>query len=178
LLYVRDGLKLLPAQTGGGQESKRRAGTENVAYIVGLAAALRLAYEHAESNNVRIAALRDRLVRGILSRIPEVRLTGHPTDRLPNSASLIFKYVEGESILLNLDMMGIAASSGSACTTGSDQPSHVLAAMGSCVEEMHGTLRLTLGNENTDEDVDYALDVLPRVVEKLRAMSPLYRTAS
>jgi len=177
LLYIRDGIQFLPTQTGGGQENRRRAGTENVAYIVGLARALKLAYDRAESNNRRIAALRDRLIQGVLARVPETRLTGHPTDRLPNSASFVFKYVEGESILLNLDQAGIAASSGSACTTGSDAPSHVLSAMGACPEEMHGTLRLTLGNENTEEDIDYVLDILPRTVEKLRAMSPLYHAS-
>ena len=163
LLYVRDGTPLLQTQTGGGQEMGRRAGTENVAYIVGMARAMRLAYDHAESNNRRIAALRDRLVQGILARIPESRLTGHPTDRLPNSASFVFKYVEGEAILLNLDMAGVGASSGSACTTGSDAPSHVLAAAGVCAEDAHGALRLSLGNENTQEDVDYVVDVLPKI---------------
>jgi cysteine desulfurase len=178
LLYVRDGTPLLPAQTGGGQEGHRRAGTENVAYIVGMAKALSLAYEHAESNNARIAALRDRLVHGILSRIPETRLTGHPTERLPNSASFTFKYVEGEAILLNLDMAGVAASSGSACTTGSDAPSHVLAAMGIPIEEARGALRLTLGNENTPEDVDYVIEVVEATIRKLRTMSPLYQAES
>ena len=178
LLYVRDGTPLLPTQTGGGQEMKRRAGTENIAYIAGMARALRLAYDHAESNNQRIAALRDRLVQGILSQVPDARLTGHPTERLPNSASFIFKYVEGEAILLNLDMAGVGASSGSACTTGSDAPSHVLAAAGVCAEDAHGALRLTLGNENTQEDVDYVLGVLPKIIHKLRVMSPLYQAAS
>ncbi len=178
LLYVRDGTPLLPTQTGGGQEGHRRAGTENVAYIVGMAKALSLAYEHAESNNARIAALRDRLVHGILSRIPETRLTGHPTERLPNSASFTFKYVEGEAILLNLDMAGVAASSGSACTTGSDAPSHVLAAMGIPIEEARGALRLTLGNENTPEDVDYVIEVVEATIRKLRTMSPLYQAES
>jgi cysteine desulfurase len=178
LLYVRDGVPLLPVQTGGGQENKRRAGTENVPYIVGMATALRLAYEHAETNNARIAALRDRLVKGVQERIPETRLTGHPTQRLPNSASFVFRYVEGEAILLNLDLAGVAASSGSACTTGSDVPSHVLAEMGTPPEEAHGTLRLTLGNDNTEEDVDYVLDILPKIVDKLRAMSPLYHKAA
>ena len=178
LLYVRDGTPLLPTQTGGGQEGHRRAGTENVAYIVGMAKALSLAYEHAESNNTRIAELRDRLVQGILSRIPETRLTGHPTERLPNSASFTFKYVEGEAILLNLDMAGVAASSGSACTTGSDAPSHVLAAMGIPIDEARGALRLTLGNENTVEDVDYVIEAVEATIRKLRAMSPLYQADS
>ena len=175
LLYVRDGTPLLPTQTGGGQETHRRAGTENIAYIVGIAHALRLAYDHAGSNNMRIAALRDRLVQGILDQIPDTRLTGHPIERLPNSVSFLFKYVEGEAILLNLEMAGVAASSGSACTTGSEEPSHVLAAMGVPIEEAHGALRLTLGNENTEEDVDYVLNILPETIHKLRLMSPLYR---
>jgi len=114
-------------------------------------------------------------VQGVLGRVPETRLTGHPADRLPNSASFTFRYVEGEAILLNLDMVGVAASSGSACTTGSEAPSHVLQAMGIPVEEARGALRLTLGNENTEADVDYVLDVLVTAIEKLRMMSPLYR---
>ncbi|MCR4405843.1 MAG: cysteine desulfurase NifS [Anaerolineae bacterium] len=177
VLYVRKGTPLLPIQTGGGHERQRRAGTENVAGIVGLATALKLAYDHAEENNARITALRERLIQGVLERIPEVQLTGHPTQRLPNNASFAFKYIEGESILLNLDMLGICASSGSACTSASLEPSHVLLAMGIPAEEAHGSLRLTLGNENTEEDVDYVLEVLPGIVEKLRMMSPLYQGA-
>ena len=175
ILYVRDGVPLMPTQTGGAQEDHRRAGTENTPYVVGIATALRLAYESAVDNNARIGDLRDRLVHGVLERVSETRLTGHPMDRLPNSASFTFKYVEGEAILLNLDMAGIAASSGSACTTGSEEPSHVLKAMGVPIEEARGALRLTLGNENTVEDVDYVLDVLVATIEKLRMMSPLYR---
>jgi cysteine desulfurase len=174
LLYARRGVPLLPMQTGGGHERNRRAGTENVAYIVGLATALCLAYDEAGEANARIARLRDRLVSGILERIPESRLSGHPVQRLPNSASFLFRYVEGESILLNLDQAGIAASSGSACTSGSLEPSHVLMAMGFAHEVAHGSLRLTLGKENTDEDIETVLEVLPGIIEKLRRMSPLY----
>ena len=175
LLYIRRGVPLLPMQTGGSHERKRRAGTENVPYIVGLATALRIAYEEeGDATNARIARLRDRLISGVLERIPESRLSGHPTQRLPNNASFLFKYIEGESILLNLDQMGVAASSGSACTSGSLEPSHVLTAMGYPHEVAHGSLRLTLGRENTEEDVDYVLDILPGIVEKLRRMSPLY----
>ncbi len=174
VLYVRRGVPLLPMQTGGGHERRRRAGTENVAYAVGLATALRVAYEDAEETNARIARLRDRLVAGVLERIPESQLSGHPTRRLPNNASFLFKYVEGESILLNLDQMGVAASSGSACTSGSLEPSHVLTAMGFPHEVAHGSLRLTLGRESTAEDVDYVLEGLPGIVEKLRMMSPLF----
>ncbi|MGA9347719.1 MAG: cysteine desulfurase NifS [Anaerolineae bacterium] len=175
VLYVRKGVPLLPTQTGGGQEYNWRAGTESVPFIVGLATALKIAYEELEANNQRIAALRDCLIKGVLESIDEVELTGHPTHRLPNSASLVFKYIEGESMLLNLDLAGICASSGSACTSGSLEPSHVLLAMGIPPEVAHGSLRPTLGRENTEEDVDYVLEILPGIVQKLRAMSPLYK---
>jgi cysteine desulfurase len=177
VLYVRRGVPLLPMQTGGGHERNRRAGTENVAYAAGLATALRLAYAEAEEANARITALRDRLVAGVLDRIPDSQLSGHPQQRLPNSASFLFKYIEGESILLNLDQAGVAASSGSACTSGSLEPSHVLMAMGFPHEVAHGSLRLTLGKENSEEDVEYVLEILPGIVEKLRMMSPLYNPA-
>jgi cysteine desulfurase len=173
VLYARKGVPFLPMQTGGGHERRRRAGTENVAQIVGLATALRLAYEEAEEANGRIAGLRDKLISGVLERIPESELTGHPTQRLPNSASFIFKHIEGESILLNLDLMGVAASSGSACTSASLEPSHVLMSMGLPHEIAHGSLRLTLGKENSDEDIDYVLEILPGIIEKLRKLSPL-----
>jgi cysteine desulfurase len=178
LLYSRKGTPLLPTQTGGGHEGNRRAGTENVAYIVGLATALTLAYENAESENARLTCLRDRLIDEITSEIPEVQLSGHPTERLSNSASFLIRYIEGESILLNLDLMGICASSGSACTSGSVEPSHVLTAMRVPHDIAHGSLRLTLGHENTDEDVDYVMQVLPGIIEKLRLMSPLYRAGN
>ncbi len=172
ILYVRKGAPLLPMQTGGGHERNRRAGTENVPYIVGIATALKLAYEEFESNNSHVRRLRDKLIRGILERIPNAYLTGHPTNRLPNNASFIFKNAEGESILLGLDFKGVCASSGSACTSGSLEPSHVLLAMGIPPEDAHGSVRLTLGRENTDEDVDYVLEVLPPIVQRLREMSP------
>jgi len=175
VLYVRKGVSLLPTQTGGAHERNRRAGTENVPYIVGLATALKIAYEELETNNQRIAALRDHLIEGVLESIDEVELTGHPTSRLPNSASFVFKYIEGEAMLLNLDLAGICASSGSACTSASLEASHVLLAMGIPPEVAHGSLRLTLGRENTEEDVDYVLEILPGIVQKLRAMSPLYK---
>ncbi|MBC7233128.1 MAG: cysteine desulfurase NifS [Chloroflexi bacterium] len=174
VLYQRRLTPLLPMQTGGGHERGRRAGTENIPYIVGLATALKLAHEHREQNNRRIAQLRDRLIKGVLDTIPDAYLTGHPADRLPNSASFVFGGVEGESILLHLDMMGVAASSGSACTSGSTEPSHVLTALGLPVEICHGSLRLTLGNENTEEDVDYVLSILPGIIHNLRALSPSY----
>ncbi len=172
ILYVRKGTPLLPMQTGGGHEHNRRAGTENVPYIVGIATALKIAYEEFESSNSHVKRLRDRLIQGILERIPDAYLTGHPTNRLPNNASFIFKNAEGESILLGLDLKGVCASSGSACTSGSLEPSHVLLAMGIPPEDAHGSIRLTLGRENTDEDVDYVLEVLPPIVQRLREMSP------
>jgi cysteine desulfurase len=174
VLYARRGVPMLPVQTGGGHERRRRAGTENVAFVEGFATALRLAYDEAETVNARVSRLRDKLVAGVLEHIPDSHLSGHPTQRLPNSASFLFSYVEGESILLHLDQMGVAASSGSACTSGSLEPSHVLIAMGFPHEVAHGSLRLTLGKETTEEDVDYVLEILPGIIEKLRKMSPLY----
>ncbi len=171
-LFVRRGTQLLAQQNGGGQERNRRAGTENTAGIIGLATALKLSYDELESRNEHVRKLRDRLVKGVLT-IPRTVLTGHPTDRLPNSASFCFEFVEGESILLNLDMLGIGASSGSACTAASLEPSHVLRAMGIPVEVAHGSLRMTLGTSNTAEQVDYVISVLPGIINKLRAMSPL-----
>ncbi len=167
MLYVRQGMRLLPQMQGGSQERGRRAGTENVAGIVGAATALRLAYEDLPTVTPRIIKLRNRLIDGLLS-IPGSQLTGHPTERLPNNASFCFEGVEGESILLNLDLLGIAASTGSACTSGSVDPSHVLLAMGLPPEVAHGSLRLTLGKGNTDEDIDTILNTVPGIVEKLR----------
>ena len=178
LLYLRWGTPLLPSQTGGAHERNRRAGTENVPYIVGMAKALQLAQGNREEENRRLITLRDRLVQGVLSSIPHTQLTGHPTERLPNSATFTINYVEGEGLLLSLDLAGISASSGSACTSASLEPSHVLLAMGIPPEVAHGSLRLTLGRKNSEEDVDYVLEVLPGIVERLRAMSPLYATGS
>ncbi|MBU0491697.1 MAG: cysteine desulfurase NifS [Chloroflexi bacterium] len=174
LLYRRQGVPLLPLQTGGSHEGNRRAGTENVPYIVGLTKALELAQTGQAEENVRLVGLRDRLIAGVLERIPHARLTGHPTQRLSNSASFVFEYVEGEGILLLLDHEGICGSSGSACTSAEIEPSHVLTAMGVPVEVAHGSLRLTLGRENTDADVDRVLEVLPPIIQRLRDMSPLY----
>ena len=174
VLYHRRSTPLLPVQTGGEHERGRRAGTENVPYIVALAAALRLAYDHREQSNERVASLRDRLVRGIQAHIPDAHLTGHPIHRLPNSASFVFKGIEGEAILLGLDLQGVAASTGSACSSASHEASHVLRAIGLPAQLCHGSLRLTLGNDNTEEDVEYVLSILPGIVSKLRAMSPLY----
>jgi cysteine desulfurase len=167
MLYARQGVRLLPQLQGGSQERGKRAGTENVSGIVGAATALRLAYEDLPEAQPRIEALRDRLIRGVLT-IPGSELSGHPTGRLANNASFVFDSIEGESILLNLDMLGFAASTGSACTSGSVDPSHVLLAMGFPQEQAHGSLRLTLGKENTEEEVDALLAVLPGILEKLR----------
>jgi cysteine desulfurase len=172
VLYIRQGTRILPQLQGGSQERNRRAGTENVAGIVGMGEALRLAYEDLEQTNSRLCALRDQLIERLL-KIPGAHLTGHPTERLPNNASFCFEGIEGESVLLNLDMLGIAASSGSACTSASLDPSHVLLALGIPVELAHGSLRLTLGKENTQQDVDAIAEALPGIIEKLRALSPL-----
>ena len=174
VLYIRKGVRIPSLIIGGGQEKKRRAGTENVPGIVGLATALKLANEHMAENAVRVGALRDKLLKGIAERIPDVKLNGHPTNRLPNNVNYSIRYIEGESILLMLDINGIAASSGSACTSGSLDPSHVLHAMGLPHEIAHGSLRLTLSEFTTEEEIDYVLDLLPQIVQRLRDMSPLY----
>ncbi|MCD6519505.1 MAG: cysteine desulfurase NifS [Anaerolineae bacterium] len=174
ILYVREGTPLLPIQTGGGQERHLRAGTENVPYIVGLAKALQLAYEEMESEVARLRSLRDRLIQGVLERIPDAQLTGHPTQRLPNNASFVFKGIDGEAILMQLDLAGVAASTGSACSSGESTPSHVLLAMGIDPLLARSSLRLTLGRRNTSEDVEFVLAILPQIVEKLRAISPAY----
>ena len=174
-LYCRKGIRLPSYIMGGAQERGRRAGTENVAGIVGLGAAIQLATEQLEENRAKMTALRDRLMTGIQARISEVKLNGHPTNRLPNNVNFSFKYIEGESILLMLDMNGIAASSGSACTSGPLDPPHVLLALGLPHEIAHGSVRLTLGDETTEEDIDYTIDVLEKTVARLRAMSPLYK---
>ncbi|MPN00662.1 Cysteine desulfurase IscS [bioreactor metagenome] len=174
VLYIRKGVRIPSLIIGGGQEKKRRAGTENVPGIVGLAVALKHANEHMQENAVRVGALRDKLMKGIAERIPDVKLNGHPTKRLPNNVNYSIRYIEGESILLMLDLNGIAASSGSACTSGSLDPSHVLLAMGLPHEIAHGSLRLTLSEFTTEAEIDYVLDLLPQIVQRLRDMSPLY----
>jgi cysteine desulfurase len=172
LLYVRRGVRMRPVQTGGSQERGRRAGTENVPYIVGMARALELAQAECAPEAAHLAALRDRLAAGLLARIPGAVLTGHPTDRLPGHVSLIIPGVEAEGVLIALDLAGIAASSGSACATGSPTPSHVLTAMGYPAVEAMGALRLTLGRENTEADVDAVLAILPGIVDRIRSLSP------
>ncbi len=173
-LYIRKGTRIQPLVHGGGQERKRRSGTENEAGAIGFGKACELAGQRLEQDNGYIADMRDRLIKGIMERIPHVQLNGHPIQRMPNNVNVSVEFVEGESLLLSLDMKGIAASSGSACTSGSLDPSHVLLAMGICHEIAHGSLRFTLGRDNTQEDVDYVLEVLPGIVDRLRAMSPLY----
>ena len=173
-LYCKKGVKLPSYIMGGAQERGRRAGTENVAGIVGLGAAIKLACDNMDENFAKMIALRDRLMKG-LAEIPEAKLNGHPTERLPNNVNYSMKYIEGESILLKLDLSGIAASSGSACTSGSLDPSHVLLAMGLPHEIAHGSVRLTLGDDTTEEDIDYTIKELKEIVAYLRAMSPLYK---
>ena len=176
-LYVRKGVRLPPLMFGGGQEKGRRAGTENVAGAVGLAAALREATDGLAAESARLSALRDKLAAG-LGRIPYSRLTGDPVNRLPGTASFVFEGVEGEALLLLLDARGICASSGSACSSASLDPSHVLLAIGLPHAIAHGSLRLTLGAENTEEDVAYLLQEVPRVVQYLREMSPVWDKAA
>ncbi|MGD0079791.1 MAG: cysteine desulfurase NifS [Methanoregula sp.] len=174
-LYIRKGVKIDNLIHGGGQERRRRAGTENIAGIVGLGRAIEFATADIEGHNRRIRAMRDRLLKGIVEKIPHAYLNGHPEKRLPGNINISFEFIEGESMLLWLDDEGICASTGSACTSGSLEPSHVLLATGLPVEISHGSLRLTLGNVNTEADVDFVLDVLPKVVSRLRDMSPLYQ---
>ena len=173
-LYIRKGIVVPPLLHGGAQERRKRAGTENVAGIVGLGKAIEIACSDIEGTSKRMCYLRDKLINGIEASIPEVKLNGHRTERLPGNVNFSIKYIEGESILLMLDINGIAASSGSACTSGSLDPSHVLLAMGMPHETAHGSLRLTLGDDTTEDDIDYVLEVLPEIVVKLRKMSPLY----
>ena len=173
-LYIRTGVKLQRLIYGGAQEKTQRGGTENVASIVGMGKAIELAMESMESRNAYVSNLRDRLIEGILRRIPETRLNGHRTRRLSGNVNVSIRYIEGEALLLSLDMKGIAGSSGSACTSGSLDPSHVLLAIGLPHEIAHGSLRLSLSEENTAEEVDYTINALVEIVERLRAMSPLY----
>ena len=173
-LYIRRGLRIENNQFGGAQERGRRGGTENVPGLVGLGRAIELATADLPAHMARQTALRDRLIDGILAEIPDCRLNGHRTQRLPNNVNVSVRYIEGEALLLRLDLAGIACSSGSACTSGSLDPSHVLLAIGLPHEVAHGSMRLTLGDGTTDRDVDTVLTVLPQIVRKLREMSPLY----
>lgn len=173
-LYIRKGVKIRSFIHGGAQERKRRAGTENVPGIVGYAAAAKMAAASMTERTRRERQLRDYMIERILKEVPYCRLNGHPADRLPNNVNISFRFVEGESLLIMLDMEGIAASSGSACTSGSLDPSHVLLAIGLPHETAHGSLRLTLGAETTKEDIDVTVDKIKTIVERLRSMSPLY----
>ena len=175
-LYVRKGTRLVSFMHGGEQERRRRAGTENVPAIVGLGKAVELAGPEMGKEAERLAYLRDKLIKGLGERIDHIRLNGHPRKRLPNNVNVSIDFVEGESMLLNLDLEGICASTGSACSSASLEPSHVLLALGLSPEQAHGSLRFTLGRENTEADVERVLEVLPGIVARLRAMSPLLKT--
>jgi cysteine desulfurase len=172
-LYLRRALKIQPLQFGGSQEAKKRPGTENVIGIIGFAEALKIASEKKAEENVRQTALRDRLIAGIEERVPKVRLNGDRENRLPNNVNISFMDIEGEALLLYLDAAGIYASTGSACTSASLDPSHVILALGLPYEVAHGSIRFTLGRGTTDEDIDYVLDTIPSLVERLRKISPV-----
>ena len=173
-MYIRKGIKIPSFIHGGAQERKRRAGTENVPGIVGIGKAIELAVSEMDTEIPRLEKLRNKLIDGILTKIPYSRLNGDPVKRLPGNVNVSFEFIEGESILLLLDMQGIYASSGSACTSGSLDPSHVLLAIGLPHEKAHGSLRLTMGHFTKEEEIDYILEKLPPIVERLRDMSPLY----
>ena len=175
-LYIRKGTRLIPFMHGGEQERTRRAGTENVPGIVGLGQAAKIAQQEMSEEAERLSYLREKLIKGILERIDHTRLNGHPSRRLPNNVNVSIDFVEGESMLLNLDLQGICTSTGSACSSSSLEPSHVLLAMGLSHEQAHSSLRLTLGKWTTEEEIKLVLDVLPRIVAKLRGMSPLLKS--
>jgi cysteine desulfurase len=172
-LYIRSGVRIEPIIHGGGQERGLRSGTENVPGIVGFGKAAEIAADEMQAESERLSRLRDKLIKGLLEAIPHAFLNGHPTNRLPDNAAVRFSFIEGESILLSLDMMGVAASSGSACTAKTLEPSHVLLATGLKHEEAHGSVLFTLGRQNTEEEVDYVVQIMPDIVKRLRAMSPL-----
>jgi len=172
-LYIKKGIRLEPLIHGGGQERGLRSGTENLPGIVGFGKAAEIAKEEMPTESERLKKLRDKLIKGLLDSIPHSFLNGHPTKRLPNNAAVRYSFIEGESILLDLDMKGVAASSGSACTAKTLEPSHVLRAIGLKHEEAHGSLLFTLGRRNTEEEVDYVIRIMPDIVKRLREMSPL-----
>ncbi len=174
-LYVKKGTRIKPILYGGEQEHHLRAGTENVPGIAGFGRAIELAIPETEKEVIRLAKLRDRLQDGLLKKIEHIIFNGHPTERLPNTLNCAIQFIEGESLILKLDDLGICASTGSACSSASLEPSHVLLAIGLPHEVAHGSLRLSLGRDTTDDDIDYVLDVLPKAVEELRAFSPLYK---
>jgi cysteine desulfurase len=174
VLYIKKGTKIVPQMIGGHHEMGKRAGTENVPGIVGMGKACELAAKELSTEAKRLSEIRDYFYKGIISNIEEVRLNGHPANRLPNTLNVGFKYLEGEGIILNLDMEGVGASTGSACTSGSLEPSHVLTAMGSDPADTQGSVRFSMGRDTVKEDVDYVLGVLPPIIKRLRDMSPLY----
>jgi cysteine desulfurase len=174
VLYVRKGTPFVPFMNGGHQERGRRGGTENVASIIGLGRACELAAAKMEEENTRVRALRDKLEQGLLTSVPKALLNGHPQERLPNTANISFEYVEGEAILLHMNQLNICASSGSACTSGSLEPSHVLRAMGVPFTAAHGSIRFSLSVYNTEEEIDFVLAHMPPIIEKLRALSPFW----
>lgn len=176
VLYVRRGTPFVPFMVGGHQEKGRRGGTENVASIVGLGKACEFAAQNLDDENSRVKALRDKLEKGILKIVPKSILNGHETERLPNTSNISFEYVEGEAILLHLNQYGICASSGSACTSGSLEPSHVLRAMGIPFTAAHGSIRFSLSVFNTEDEIDFVLEKVPPIIEKLRAMSPFWNS--
>jgi len=173
-LYIRKGVKISSFIHGGQQERGKRASTENIPNIVGLGKAIELAAENLEEYNKKLISLREKTIEGLMARVPYIRLNGHRTNRLPGNVNMSFQFIEGESLLLMLDMKGVCGSSGSACSSGSLDPSHVLLAIGLPHEIAHGSLRLTFGDENTEEDVDFLLEEIPKIVNRLREMSPLY----
>lgn len=175
VLYIRKGTRIQSLIHGGHHEKNRRAGTENVPGIVGLGKAIEIAKSSMDKESIYLTNLRNRLHSGIIEKIDYVQLNGHPEKRLPNTLNMSFEFVEGESIILSLDMKGIAVSSGSACTSGSLEPSHVLKSMGVDPSVAQGSIRFSLGKDNTEEDINYVLEVLPEIISRLRTMSPLYR---
>jgi len=177
VLYVRKGTPFVPFLFGGHQEHGRRGGTENVASIIGLGKACELVGGRMDDENTRVKAMRDRLEEGLLKAIPNAILNGHKTERLPNTSNISFEYVEGEAILLHMDRFGICASSGSACTSGSLEPSHVLRAMGVPFTAAHGSIRFSLSVYNKEDEVDYVLEHLPKIINDLREMSPFWQEA-
>jgi cysteine desulfurase len=176
-LYIKRGTRLVPIIHGGHQERNRRGGTENVPGIVAMGKAAEIAIRDMDKETEHLQMLKERLEKGMIEKIPHIKVNGHPDKRLPNTSNISFEFVEGESLLLNLDMKGIAASSGSACTSGSLEPSHVLVSMGLSHELSHGSVRFSLGKSNTVEEIDYLLEIMPPIVERMRSMSPLYAGA-
>lgn len=174
VLYIRKGIKIASFIHGGQQERGKRASTENIPGIIGLGKAIELAANNLEVYNKKIITLREKTIEGLMAKIPYIRLNGHRHNRLPGNVNISFQYIEGESLLLMLDMMGVCGSSGSACSSGSLDPSHVLMAIGLPHEIAHGSLRLSFGEENSEEDVEYILEEIPKIVSRLRDMSPLY----